>query len=321
LGQALHVPALAVLGYAGAVFHCFNHAIFKSLLFFGAGSLIRATGTRDLDILGGLIKRLPVLAAVFTVGAAAISGLPPFMGFASEFLLYLGLFHGGVLARTTDTFAPCVFGLVSLAMIGAASIACYTRLIGFVFLGEPRSDHALHVSGHRPGWRMLWPMMILASLCLLLGVFSPVILRAVEPLVAELSSGATAAFSLSAVPLVWVSIVGLVVLCVVGGLLLFRRKLLSGREVPCDRLTWDCGYHGPTARMQYTASSFGRPIGVFFRVLNPDIFERRLFIPLFAGAARLLLKMRRFQQGRLQLYLLYIFITLVVLLIWQAGGV
>src|SRR5207247_5104797 len=127
-----------MLGMAGALLHVWNHAFFKSLLFFSAGSVVHATHTREIDHLGGLAKTMPWTALGFLVGAVAICGLPPLNGFVSEFLIYLGLF------RTLEggrSFASAAFAAPALALIGALAVACFVKVYGTVFLGSPRSHH------------------------------------------------------------------------------------------------------------------------------------------------------------------------------------
>ena len=149
LGLALNQPALAVLGLAGGLLHVLNHALFKGLLFLGAGAVIHATGTRDIDHLGGLIRRMPWTAAMFLTGSVAICGLPPLNGFVSEFLIYVGAFAGIGLPGISVWGAATIAGL---AMIGGLAAACFTKAFGIVFLGEPRNDQARH--GHEVGWAM-----------------------------------------------------------------------------------------------------------------------------------------------------------------------
>ncbi|HYL80989.1 MAG TPA: proton-conducting transporter membrane subunit, partial [Candidatus Acidoferrum sp.] len=182
LGMATGRPALAVLGFGGGLLHVLNHALFKGLLFLGAGSVLHGAGTREIDHLGGLQKRMPWTGACFLVGAAAISGLPPLNGFVSEFLIYLGAFSG-----TTDSageavlLIPAVVIIGSLALIGGFATACFTKAFGIVFLGEPRSPHAAHA--HEAGLAMRLPMVALAVGCAAVGLFPFLAIRAMAPAV------------------------------------------------------------------------------------------------------------------------------------------
>jgi hydrogenase-4 component B len=140
IGVAAGNPVMAVLGFGGGLLHVLNHSIFKSLLFMGAGMVLHQTGTRLIDSLGGLIKKMRVTGTTFLVGSLAISGLPPFNGFVSEFLVYMGGFNGVALAGSD--FALSLLAIVSLAVIGGLALACFTKVVGVVFQGEPRSDAA-----------------------------------------------------------------------------------------------------------------------------------------------------------------------------------
>ena len=180
LGVSAGMPALAALGFAGALLHVVNHAVFKGLLFLGAGAVQHATGTREIDHLGGLLKRMPWTGAAFLVGAAAISGLPPLNGFVSEFLIYLGAFHGGAALSGANAVAA-IFVVLALALIGGLALACFAKAFGIIFLGEPRSEHALHA--HEAGPAMRLPMLLLAAVCLAIGLCAPQVVRAMAPAV------------------------------------------------------------------------------------------------------------------------------------------
>jgi formate hydrogenlyase subunit 3/multisubunit Na+/H+ antiporter MnhD subunit len=344
LGLSFDLPVLAVLGFAGGLLHVLNHALFKGLLFLGAGAVLHATGTRELDHLGGLLKRMRWTGAAFLVGSAAICGLPPLNGFVSEFLIYLGAFRSVAASETAIAWAvPALLAIAALALIGGLAVACFTKAFGIVFLGESRSEHAEHA--HEPGPAMLLPMLVLAALCALVGLFPAVVVRAMEPVVLVVTGKSTVAVgaclgdaggTLSLVTLGACLLLVLVVL--LAGL---RRWLLSGRAVG-ETVTWDCGYARPTARMQYTASSFAQPLTTFFNILlrgrrnlkapqgffprdaalsttTPDGCNEGLFRPVFAGVERLLGRLRALQLGRVQVYVLYLVLTLLVLLIWKIG--
>ena len=184
LGISYQNPTMAALGLTGGLLHVVNHAVFKSLLFLGAGSVLHATGTGELDRLGGLLKRMPVTGATFLIGAAAISGLPPLNGFVSEFLIYLGAIAGlGSQAHIAPAW-PLMSVLVvgGLALIGGLAAACFTKAFGIVFLGEPRSGEAAHA--HEAGAAMRWPMVVLAGLCVLIGLAAPLWPLVLQPAVA-----------------------------------------------------------------------------------------------------------------------------------------
>ena len=337
LGTSYGLPAVATLGFAGGLLHVLNHAAFKGLLFLGAGAVVHATGTRNVERLGGLLKRLPWTGAAFLAGAVAICGLPPFNGFAGEFLIYWGAF------RAVLDSGPIGLGglaaVVALALIGGLAVACFARAFGIVFQGEPRTADAARA--HEAGAAMRGPMIALAAICLALGLGAGAALRILEPAVAMLAGPAGApagGTSVSWLYPVSCAALALALLAAIGALAGLRRRLLAGRAVR-ETVTWDCGYAAPTARMQYTATGFAQPLthgaetflrpqvecrlpeGIFpsaasFRTSTADVAQKRGFDPLFRGTAHLLGRLRWLQQGRVHGYVLYVVAALVALLGW-----
>ncbi|MGH7297755.1 MAG: proton-conducting transporter membrane subunit, partial [Polyangiaceae bacterium] len=179
LGRALDAPALVVLGLAGALLHVWNHGLFKALLFFSAGSVLHATATRQIDELGGLAKRMPYTAAAFLVGALAICGLPPLNGFVSELFVYLGLLHS---MDTPRGWLAGALGVPTLALIGALALACFVKVVGAVFLGQPRTDRTERAHESPPV--MLAPMFVLAVGCALVGLAPVAVAPAIDGAVA-----------------------------------------------------------------------------------------------------------------------------------------
>jgi formate hydrogenlyase subunit 3/multisubunit Na+/H+ antiporter MnhD subunit len=335
-------PRLAALGFAGALLHLVNHALFKSLLFLGAGVVLHGTGTRNLDRLGGLLKRMPQTGALFLLGAVAITGLPPLNGFVSELLIYLATFQGAI--ELSGTAAIGVLAVVpALALVGGLTAACFSKAFGIAFLGEARSEASAHA--HEAGVLLRLPLFVLAAGCVFLGPGSPLALRALEGVVQEvtrLPAGAlqqhlgSAADTLSKL-----AGAAALLLALVAALTLLRRALLAGRAIT-KSVTWDCGYARPTARMQYSSSSFAQPLTDLFGDLlrtrrrverpagllprsaslstsTPDLFQEDLYRLLFRWIDRGLSKLRWLQHGRLQLYVLYIALTMLVLLVWKLG--
>jgi NADH:ubiquinone oxidoreductase subunit 5 (subunit L)/multisubunit Na+/H+ antiporter MnhA subunit len=206
------------------------------------------------------------------------------------------------------------------------------------FLGEPRTDHAARA--HEAGLAMRVPMVLLAGACVLIGLSAPVVVNALAP-VLRMLGGAHASLAEAAQPLWLVVMIGAGLWVLIGLLAWLRLRLLSGRDIGAA-VTWDCGYARPTARMQYTSSSFAQPLMELFAVFlrpvvrvvtptglfpreasfageTPDFAHRGLFIPLFAGVDRAGAKLRWLQHGNMQLYVLYIAVTLLVLLVWELG--
>ena len=338
LGLALDQPVLAVLGLAGGMLHILNHAIFKALLFLGAGAVLHATGTRHLEHMGGLLKRMPWTAAMFVIGAVAIAGLPPLNGFVSEFLIYLSAFRN---IGQPGSLIWCSMAIAGLALIGGLAAACFTKAFGIVFLGEPRGEQAEH--GHEVGRAMLQPMAFLALGCLMIGLAGPGVFSALQPVIGSITgftrAGVITALEPATAPLIHIAAFSFGFLLIMGLLTWLRRGLLKGKSIT-QSSTWGCGYLKPSARMQYTASSFARPITDMFRYIlmtrreerpveglfptgaslkteTDDLFLRRLFAPLFRSTEKLLLGLRIIQQGRVQYYILYMAGTLLILLIWN----
>jgi len=338
LGRSANFPALAALGLAGALLHVVNHGLFKALLFLSAGSVIHATGTREIERMGGLIRSQPWTAALFLGGAVAICGLPPFNGFISEWLIYQGSFRALIDPRLTLSLAILV--APALALIGGLALACFVKVFGAVFLGTARSPAAEHC--HEATLSMRTAMLVLLIACLAIGLFpwllAPLLERAAvawSPLAA--STGAVTGMMTS---LLWISLFGglLILLAGIFALWLQRRSHGADDQQP----TWGCAYPLPSARMQYTASSFadfivklfrfglwtdehgGKPVGLFpqgtkFASHTPDAFLDRLLLPLFNLLAVVSTWLRTWlQNGFTSIYLLYVCITLIVLFIISA---
>ncbi len=312
--------------------------MFKSLLFFSAGSVIHATGSREIDRLGGLAKAMPQTSLAFLVGAIAICGLPPLNGFVSELLIYLGLFR--VLGIGEGAACPvAAFAAPALALIGGLAVACFVKVFGAVFLGTARSEDARHA--HESPWSMIAPMGVLTACCGFIGLFPALLAPVLGRAIAAWSPEAADAGSRLAIlaPLGWISAMGLLLLVLLGlGCAALWQRLRAGDLASGS--TWGCGYAAPTARMQYTSSSFAQMlVGLFAWALRPQVHrpgEMPLFpektafhshvpdtvldrtvLPSFRLAGRLLSWFHVFHQGSIQTYLLYIFLALVALLLWH----
>lgn len=338
IGRSVGRADWIALGLAGSLLHVWNHSLFKSLLFFSAGSVVHATHTREIDHLGGLLKRMPATALAFAVGAVAICGLPPLNGFVSELFIYLGLFRTlGIGAGRS--WVGAAFAAPALALIGALAVACFVKAFGVVFLGSARTAHAEHVK--ESGLSMIGPMAVLVVGCVFIGLapslVAPVLDRAITAWAPELPSGELRLASLA--PLGWISVMGLGLVCVIVAATAYLRFRLRQGEVG-SASTWACGYAIPSPTMQYTSSSFAATlVRLFASVLRPKVretpieglfagegrFESRvpdtvldgLIQPSFRSIAGLFSRFRVFQQGSIQAYLSYIFMALLVLLLWS----
>ena len=338
MGRSLGREDWIILGLGGSLLHVWNHAIFKALLFLGAGSVIHATHTREIDHLGGLAKGMRWTALCFLVGAVAICGLPPLNGFVSEFLIYLGLF-GTLRDGGGPSLAAAAFAAPALALIGAMALACFVKVYGAVFLGTARSDHARHAHESPPA--MLGPMAVLVACCFLIGLApllaAPIIGKGVSAWAPGLKDAGPRLVALA--PLGWITVMGLgllAALLMVGAILWLRLR----HSVVEKGATWGCGYAAPTPRMQYTSSSFAQLlVGLFSWALRPrtrkprnlplfpqktsfhsevpDTVLDEVVLPAFRFGRWLFSWSRVFQQGSIQTYLLYIFIALIAMLLWR----
>jgi len=335
-------PEIAALGFCGALLHVLNHALFKSLLFLGAGSVVHAAGTAEIDHLGGLARRMPWTALLFLVGCVSICALPPANGFVSEWIVYRSLF--GAAAHADG--APAIWSvgaILALALIGGLAATCFAKAFSSVFLGEPRGATHGHGDDAAPSQRAA--MGALAVTCLLVGVLPHLVVRLVWPaasaLAADMGRAPTTTSSTAAdwlTPFAWTG-ASLAVLVV---LLVLVRRALGRRGDAATVATWGCGYSLPTARMQYTASSFAAPVASIFsgllhgratttpaagafsaapsvRTWTPDAPEAYVFRPSFAALTWLAARVRAFHHGAIHVRVAFVLVTLALLLLWKVA--
>ncbi len=322
LGLTYHHPVVALLGFAGAALHTLNHALFKSLLFLGAGALIQAAGSRDIEHLGGLARRMPLTWIAFLSGSIAIVGLPPLNGFVSEWVTFQALLAGGLLGGPIRLEALAVAGL---ALVGALALACFAKVCGIVFLGQPRTPDAWSAEEASAG--MLAPLLFLVLACGFIGLAPAVAVGGAVRVASSFAAGeGEAARHLAAAARLagWVS-AGVVLL--VGLVALGRsRSALRQRRQP----TWRCGYAYAEPRMQYSASSFAAPLIAAYQPMSGVRVERTLTSfrshpadlvvsgavrPLWRGLRWVVERLRPIQHGRLGLYLSYVVVTVILLLL------
>jgi hydrogenase-4 component B len=284
LGLAWDLPGLVALGFAGGMLHVLNHAFFKCQLFYAAGCVYHAKHGVDIERLGGLAKLMPLTALSFLVGGIAISALPPFNGFVSEFLIYSGLFTG----ERLDVWAKLVLVGVAtlLAFVGAVSALSITRAYGVIFMGHSRDDTL--PAGHEPSNWMLAPLLIHTAGTVLLGL-TPVVglalvaaptrmfLHAV-PEVASVQAMHQVQEVLGRVGLISAGVAGLIVLA-----WLLRRGLRQ--QLPGSGPTWGCGYSAGSARLQYTASSFSKDFAHNFKGVMLMLKRQKVPTGYFPGDA------------------------------------
>ena len=258
MGKGNHL--LTVLGFAGALLHTLNHSLFKSLLFYGAGNVYQATHTMDIDKLGGLSKRMPHTAFLFLIAALAICGLPPFNGFVSEFLIYNGLFTG-LHGSDKALLSYIVWGLFGLTLIGGLAMLCFTKAFGSVFLGTGR-HHFNHIP-EEAGFGKLIPMYAVVILMMAIGLFPKFFIEALSKPIGLFTHDTPFNNNIYPGILPVTEALSMIGVCAMGflllaGLIYLIRKQMTLNKPQYVNATWACGYVAPTAKMQYTASSFIR---------------------------------------------------------------
>jgi formate hydrogenlyase subunit 3/multisubunit Na+/H+ antiporter MnhD subunit len=335
--------AAAALAMTAALLHTANHAGFKTLLFAAAGSVVRATGTRDLDLWGGLARRMPATTALFSIGAIAAAALPPGNGFISEWLLLQALLRAGPAGDTLLTVAAPA-AVAAVALTAGVGVATFVKAVGAGLLARPRSDDAARAV-EAPG-SMLTAMAVAAAGCAVLAVVPTITVPALSRVVTGLTGGPAsisrdalglrlAGFTAGIWPL-WIA-VGLVIITAavaVGARGLGRARRRSA--------AWDCGDGPLTARMEYTATSFAEPLqrvfddvlaperdidvthdaesayhveAVRYHLRIPDRIENRLYRPVIAAIDRLGRAGSRLATGSVHRYLAYMFAALVIVLL------
>lgn len=315
------LPAIGLLALIGALFHSLNHAIFKSLLFMTSGSIVNATETRNIEEMGGLIKRMPTTALLFLIGAVSISALPPFNGFVSELMIFQAFFGSAALANPFLELILIV-ALAVFALTSALAAACFVKAFGITFLALPRSEEA-KTAKESPKLMLIGPA-ILAALCIALGVFSLQIFGYLGfnfPLPNMLFIGALLA--------------GFYVFAYVA-----LREVANRRERIAE--TWGCGIQTQTSKMEYTASGFSEPIvtimksifrtqkksertyyddkNVVFKEGKAEIrlinfFEERIYLPVANSVRKVSEKVNDLQRGDVDLHVAFAFVVIVVLLL------
>lgn len=335
LGLGLNNQFLAFVGFAGALLHTLNHSLFKSLLFYIAGTVYQATHTMEIEKLGGLIKKMPQTAALFLIAALAICGLPPFNGFISEFLIYSGLFNG-VVANPLSSSIVLVSALFGLVLIGGLAILCFTKAFGIIFLGTERHPYSSPIK--EPDRPQLFPMYMVAVMIISIGIVPQFFIHFMFPAVILFTgshniSGIASSFN-STFTTIGLSATAFIILSVI--LFLIKRKITAAHK-NSESPTWGCGYTVASPRLQYTANSFVRSYRKLVRpifIMNKsegvieDVFPKPIhsethpydkFEAIFIDKPLKFLKrfMGRFdflQNGSEQFYILYGMAFIIVLI-------
>ncbi len=340
LGLAYNNQTVAVLGFAGGLLHILNHSIFKELLFLAAGAVYSKTHTRNIELLGGLIKKMPYTSILFLIGAVAICGLPPFNGFISEFLIYFSMLKG-LMIENLSMFLAMLLAICALGLIGTMAILCFTKAFGIAFLGERRCSSELALSKRAEldneieevsPW-FIFPMVILAFLILIIGLFPTQsfigVLIPINTLVADFEIDNI--FSI----LQTIATIGAILILAIVVLYMLKKSLYKKVD---KAPTWGCGYNKATPRMQYSATSYA---SVFIKTLMPlfkrvvdvkkpkvifqkdahfhmhleDVEEAYFIHPMIKSIEKFFAKFERIQNGNIQSYILYGLIFLLLSII------
>lgn len=339
LGLSYNIPAMAFLGFGGAIFHVLNHGIYKGLLFFAINTVYLQTNTSNVDKLGGVIKKMPLTSMGFLIGALAITGLPPFNGFISKFFIYNSFLQLNSSVSQPLLVSISVLCMAVLALTGALALFAFAKSFGIAFLGEPRSDVVNNISENNC-W-LTFPTIIMAGLCVIIGIWPELVIKMLDTPIKTIgvvyeSYSMETAKSVSGAFIVFLLIFGLII---------FLRYLLLRNKNVQKVSTWRCGYGAFNAKMQYTGSSFSEPVAKLAKpilsiredVKKPDglfpesplVYNSTIYDLIEAGfinwlwskLQQLLNKFSWIQSGHIGHYLFYILVTLVLamgVVIWRA---
>ncbi|MEI6898408.1 MAG: proton-conducting transporter membrane subunit [Bacteroidota bacterium] len=279
IGIGTHSPLMYFLGFGGALLHVLNHSLFKSLLFYSAGSIMQQTHTRDMEKLGGLIKSMPKTAVLFLTGAIAIGGIPPLNGFVSEFIIYCGLIEG-IHSNSIYQMMLMILVLAGLSVIGGLSLLTFTKSFGTIFLGQPRTT--LHQKPREVSRIMLFPQIIIIAVMFCISLVPQIFLDPISTILTGMSDQVKInAISVSFYSRTTANI-GLfsLFLIIIAGFTWYIRSLVLKKRSQAVGPTWGCGYVAPTSAMQYTGRAFTKPIGKIFDFL---IIEKKQYPELNPG--------------------------------------
>lgn len=334
VSQNLGLSIAAGTALSGAIFHCVNHGLFKSLLFLGAGTIDCRAHTRDLEKLGGLSKGLPWTAACFVLGSAAICALPPFNGFSSKWLVYQSFFLLAGGSRSLWLGALSMTCIAILGLVSGMALYCFTKAVGISFLGRPRSQAAERAS--EGSGAMVASQILLASCCVLLGICAPLAMAVIAPVCAMAFTRSADAASVYTIPMGPFALAVTALSCSI-----YFSWLKDGKAQIKRFVTWECGFGQLSGRMQATATSFaenvahtfaplfqyhrlsnivGRdrrhfPEEVSLEVSTAPLLATRVYTPLVKWVRWLGEHMLLLQAGSIHLYLSYILLTLILLMV------
>jgi len=338
IGLATKNDLLSLLGFSGALLHVLNHSLFKSMLFYAAGSVYKSTHTRNINELGGLIKKMPYTGTFFIIASVAICALPPLNGFISEYLIYSGI----ITSLGTASFYQSlilVFSIIALALIGGMTLFAFTKASGLIFLGEARSEKVSEAKESPKS--MLWPLAAITVLVFAIGLVPLILVKPVFSIISQWFTfdNADMISSIFVLNMQNISIV-CGVFVVLSLLLLLWRKLHLKNKTTETGPTWGCGYTAPTSSLQYTSTSFADNIGnlaqpvlqtkkelplidkndlfpasASFESAPHDVIQEKWIDKPTASILNWLKKMARMQTGRIEHYILYAFAFMILIFV------
>ncbi|MGK9477155.1 proton-conducting transporter transmembrane domain-containing protein [Melioribacter sp. OK-6-Me] len=339
LGRAYGNDLIAGFGFLGALLHTFNHFTFKSVLFYGAGVVYSQTHTRNIDMLGGLVKYLPKTSIMFLFATVAISGFPLLNGFVGEFFIYTGLAKSFSI-QNIGVSIVAVLGISGLAFIGSMAMITFTKLFGLTFLGMNRSE--FHNAPHEKNSLMLFPMSVLTLLMLAVGLLPITIIYLLLKVLPMFSNHFSLNGYFELLSLINSISISLAIFLLFIVVIYSLRKLLISKRSTKKFKTWDCGYQDVTSRMQYTSGSYAHPFMQLISKLVPieinvekesalfpkeaslksssrDVSEGLIIQPIISALRKFMDLFSWIQSGRMQQYIIYGLIFLLALLIWILG--
>ncbi|MCK9212410.1 MAG: hypothetical protein M0P61_16345, partial [Ignavibacteriaceae bacterium] len=328
-GSAYHSIPIQVLGFGGALLHTLNHAIFKSLLFVGSGVIYQNLGTRNIELMGGLVHRGKYFVMLFLIGSIAISGIPPLNGFISEFIIYNGFF---TTAKELKNYYPLLMliSAVGLAFVGGLAVACFTKINSIMFLGSERKEvKRFHISFYE-----YLSLGIFALLCVVIGFYPQPFVGIVTKV---LNHGFVPPNSSSVLLNINWFFISMIFMAVLVGILLiyFGKRIIQKKYGRRTSAAWGCGYEDLTPRMQYTASSYAdelneiaqsvlvyhkkikSPKGIFptegrFESHSDDLIDDKFILPGFRNFSSLVSKIEFLSHTDIRYYITFILIIITI---------
>ncbi|WP_290664256.1 proton-conducting transporter membrane subunit [Ignavibacterium sp.] len=329
IGSANNLPAVEVLGFGGALLHTLNHSIFKSLLFIGSGVVYQNLETRNIELMGGLVHRAKYIAVLFLIGSAAISGIPPFNGFISEFIIYSGFFKTANVLQSYYPILMLMF-VVGLAFVGGLAVACFTKVNSIMFLGSERKEiKHFHTSVYD-----YISLGIFALLCIVIGFYPQPFIGIINKVIVNDFVPGHSSTALINIDWIYFTFIFSIIALGIIGLYMVKLRLEKryGRRISA---AWGCGYENVNPRMQYTASSFANelneiprsvlvyhkkvkvsdnayPLKSKFESHSHDFVDTKIVLPSFQLLSAFVTKIKFLSQTDIRYYIGYILIIITI---------